>query len=138
MKILRTTLSLLIFLLSFQSFGQSKVGSTKDQIVNDYVAKNYEFMDGLAEDGTYYISREASFGAVVHYIDDYDNCIATLVFPIDDATMQKYKTDYKTKYKLLEENVWSIATTSGSTAANRVSVLNNEGEEFIMFYREEQ
>ncbi len=136
MKLIKTLCTLAIICTIFVFKAQDKTGFTKDQVINDYVTKNYEFMDGLSEDGTYYLSRTASFGEVIHYFVN-DFCISSCIIPNDEETLDKFIAEYNSKYTLVDENSWSINAKSDN-GATRVSVLTEDaGGYFILFYKEE-
>ena len=137
MKIVKTLCTLVLICTPFVFTAQDKTGSTKDQVINDYIAKNYEFMDGLSEEGTYYLTRNAAFGEVIHYFVN-DLCVSSVIIPNDEETLDKFIAEYNTKYTLVSENIWSIKVKSGSNSASRVSVVWEEnGGFFILFYKEE-
>lgn len=137
MKLIKALCTLALICTTFVFTAQDKTGFTKDQVINDYIAKNYEFMDGLSEDGTYYLSRTASFGEVIHYfINDF--CVSSCIIPNDEETLDKFITEYNSKYTLVDENSWSINAKPGSNGASRVSVLTEDnGGYFIIFFKEE-
>ena len=137
MKLGNVLCTLALICTSFLYNAQDKTGATKEQVMNEYVSKNYEFMDGLSEDGTYYLSRTASFGEVIHYfINDF--CVSTCIIPNDEETLDKFIAEYNSKFQPVEENSWSIPVKSGTNSASRVSVVTEEdGGYLIVFYKEE-
>jgi hypothetical protein len=137
MKIVKTLCSLAIICAPFVFKAQDKTGSTKDQVINEFVAKNYEFMDGLSEDGTYFLTRDATFGKVMHYFVN-DLCVSSAIIPNDEETLNKFIAEYNTKYTLVSENTWSIQVKSDTNKASRVSVVwEDNGGYYILFYKEE-
>ncbi len=137
MRIVNTLCTLALICAPFVFKAQDKTGSTKDQMIKEFVAKNYEFMDGLSEDGTYYLTRNATFGKLIYYFVN-DLCVSTAIIPNDEETLDKFVAEYNSKYTLDGENTWSIKAKSGTNSASRVSVVWEEnGGFFILFYKEE-
>jgi hypothetical protein len=137
MKIVKTLCALALICAPFVFNAQDKTGSTKDQLINEFVAKNYEFMDGLSEDGTYFLTRDATFGKVIYYFVN-DLCVSSAIIPNDEETLDKFIAEYNSKYTSVGENTWSIQVKSDTNKASRVSVVREDnGGYFILFYKEE-
>ena len=94
-------------------------------------------MDGLSEDGTYFLTRDATFGKVMHYFVN-DLCVSSAIIPNDEETLNKFIAEYNAKYTLVSENTWSIQVKSDTNKASRVSVVwEDNGGYYILFYKEE-
>jgi hypothetical protein len=111
MKNLIFTTALTIFCLT--AFGQSRLGSSADDIKTEFYETNFNLKSGFDENNYYYITISIERAIVTYYFNTDKICTLTVIIPDNQGALNFYVEQYNKKYVIVSTTEWKMYSKGG-------------------------
>jgi len=95
-----------LMLLSIFSFGQSRLGFTKDEIFNEFNDGSTKIEYAVNKNGVPTLSADLKTCRVIYVIRDDGYCYKTLILPKSEELLHSYIQHYNKEYVIISDTEW--------------------------------
>ncbi len=90
------------------AFAQSRLGSTADEIREEFSDPTYQLEDGATDGGRPFIRVEMERSSVMYLLDDEDVCALTFIIPEDPGALNGLVEEYNNRYVIISPTEWRM------------------------------
>lgn len=94
-------------------YAQSRLGSSFNEIKNEFSDAKYNLKTDKTDDGVLYILIETTKTSVVHYFDSDLICTVSVILPDDQGTLNYIVEEYNKQYVIVSKKKWRMYTNDG-------------------------
>lgn len=117
-------ITLITFLFTLVSYSQVRLGSTSEEIKDEFWEDTYNLYEGFTDDDVYYISIRVARANIFYYFDYNKFCFFSTVIPDDQGSLNYYVEQYNSQYVIISSTEWKMYSKNGIAKIK----LNYDGE----------
>jgi len=109
----KSTLLLIFSFIALISFSQSRIGSTANDIKEEFSDNVYNLKSGYDKDGDYYIKIDEKRATVLYYFNENKLCYMTIISPDNQGALNWYVERYNKLYVITSSTTWKMYSEYG-------------------------
>ena len=129
MKQFLTTFTLLLIINL--AFSQARLGSSVDDIKNEFGEAEYNLKSGYSDDGTYYVTISTDRATVIYYFSKEKICTLCMIVPDNQGALNFYVELYNEQYVIVSSTEWKMY--SGGGIAEISLIYPDDGGYFFLW-----
>jgi len=102
-----------LIIIGFISFGQSRLGSSANEIKSEFYGSKYNLKEAYDKDRDYYIKIDDTRATVLYYFSSNRICNATVIAPDNQGALNYYVERYNKLYVILSSTTWKMYSNGG-------------------------
>lgn len=106
-------ITLITFLFTLVSFSQVRLGSTSEEIKDEFWQDEYDLNEGYTDDDINYISLRVNRASVFYYFNYDKICFLCMVIPDDQGSLNYYVEQYNSQYVIVSSTEWKMYSKNG-------------------------
>jgi len=128
-------ITLITFLFTLVSFSQVRLGSTSEEIKQEFRQDEYDLTEGYTDDDINYLNLRVDRANVFYYFNYDKICFLSMVIPDDQGVLNYFVEHYNSQYVIVSSTEWKMYSKNG--IAKIKLIYDGEGGYYFMWSNQE-